>query len=197
MNLRIDIQAGTGMRELTARLRGAGRREMIGAAGYEVQRLTTDHLRALAASRHTTAQRLGAAPSGHLAQAAEKVPAPGALTTIGTEGDAQAVLSIRHPGLSRAFKDVTIRPVAAKALTIPIHALAYNRRAGQIAGLFRIGNVLAIKDGTTVVPLYALVRSVTQKQDRSLLPSDEALQEAASRGARRYIAAALQQKGNL
>lgn len=184
------------LRLLQDALTGEGRVEMVRAAGYEVQRSTADYLRQLAQTRHDTANALGATPSNHLAQAAEKVTQATVSVASGTGIETQAEFVLDHPGMSRAFHDVTIRPRNAKALTIPIAAIAYNRRAGQFDGLFVLGgrgadvgrNLLCRRlDDGTIEPLYLLVRSVTQKQDRSLLPSAEEWNEAALRGARTYL----------
>ncbi len=168
----------------------AGRTELHGAMGYEVQRLTVDYLRGLAATRHTTAQKLGAAPSNHLAQAAEKAESSAALTANASN----ATLTINHPGMIRALRDVTIRPVSAKSLAIPVHALSYNRRPAQIWDVLKLfipkgKNVICMASGNQIVALYVLVRSVTQTQDRSLLPSDEQFEKSAARGALKYFKA--------
>jgi len=188
------------LRRVASALHGSGRMELHQAMGAEVQYLTEDYLRAIAAERHKTADSLGASPSNHLAQAAEKVAQPGALTA---DADA-ATLTINHPGMVRAFRDVTIRPINAKALCIPINAIAYNRRPAQLWDQLKLfipkgTRFIAMKtaDGKSFVALYVMVRSVTQSQDRSLLPSNDQFGEAAARGARRFIGAALQKGGNL
>ena len=213
MNVSVSLgdKASPALRRVIDSLQGAGRRDLLSAMGTEVQHVTTEHLRGLAATRHATAERLGAAPSGHLAQAAEKVAAPAALSANETE----ATLTFNHPGLGRAFHDVTIVPKTSKYLTIPVNAVAYARRAGE----FALQVVFTRKGAWGLVPkdfklppkpwgfaemvqirsvmLFLLVRSVTQKQDRSLLPSDEEWTEAATLGARNYIRDALQRGGAL
>jgi hypothetical protein len=91
----------------------------------------------------------------------------------------------------RALRDVTIVPREAKSLAIPIHALAYNRRPAQIWESLNLfipkGKNVICMPGKTITALYVLVRSVTQKQDRTLLPSDENFQKAAATGAGNYI----------
>jgi hypothetical protein len=200
MNLRIDIRdsATPALKSTISLFSGARRRELNEAMGQEVQHLTADYIAELAASRHDTARKLGAMPTNHLAQASEKVASPAALTSD-AEG---ATLTIDHPGFGRAFHDVTIVPTNVAALTIPISAAAYGRRAREFAGLFRIKgtNVLALAVNGGVVPMFALVRSVTQPQDRTLLPSMEQFQEAAVRGAEQYrqdYKRALSKGGNL
>ncbi|MEO7933208.1 MAG: hypothetical protein ABIT76_08635 [Chthoniobacterales bacterium] len=188
----LDFQtSGRGLKTVISRLHGAGRRDLLTAAITEVQEVTRIHLRDIASTRHATAQRLGASPTGHLAQAAEKV-AGAAITADENE----AALVFNHPGLSRAFRDVTITPTKSKALTIPIAAVAYGRRAGEFAGLFlykgKTGNAfLALQEDGKLKLLYLLLRSVTQKQDRSLLPSQEQWSAAAVQGAKKYVREAL------
>jgi hypothetical protein len=197
MNVKIDIggKLKPGVARVVSALEGEGRIELNHAMGLEVQAVTYHHLRDLAGSRHNTADRLGASPTGFLAQAAEKVGAADAVTSV---ADA-AVLTINHPGMMRAFEDVTITAKAAKALTIPIHRLAYGHRAGEFEGLFVLGgkkfdtgkNILAMKDGDDIIPMFLLVHSVHQPQDRSLLPTDEEWQDAAVEGAENYLREAL------
>ena len=167
---------------------GGNNSELNAAMGHEVQRLTHFHLSFLAATRHTTASKLGATPSNHLAQAAEKVSAPSALSA----DSSSATLTINHPGMIRALRDVTIVPRDAKSLAIPVHALAYNRRPREIWDALKLfipkgKNVICMPSGNTITTLYVLVRSVTQKQDRTLLPSQQNFEKAAKLGAQRYL----------
>lgn len=180
---------------------GSRRAELMAAMGTEVQITTENYLRDLAANRHATAERLGAAATGFLGQAAEQVSSPAALSV---DADA-AVLTIRSPGIARAFHPITIRPINCTYLAIPLNALAYGRRPAE----FRASGEkvkLIIKDGHRTgreeprtkkndeekaapqdVAAFVLVRSVTQQQDRTLLPSDEAWQKAARTGAENFI----------
>lgn len=199
MSAQVNIQHGEpsrALRRLISALGPAGRQEMHGAMGYEVQVLTTDYLRRIASSRHKTANRLGASPSGHLARAAEKVAQPGALSSTSEE----AVITIKHPGMSRAFRDVQIRPKEAKSLAIPIHALAYNRRAAELWKSHNLfipegSRYIAMREADRTVLLYVLVRSVTQKQDRTLLPSNDDMRGAAALGCKNYIRNAIRSGG--
>ena len=143
-----------------------------------VREKTRDYLAGLAETRHDTANRLGATPSGHLAQAARAVEdAP-----VSTDAESGSFV-INHPGMVRAFRDVTIVPRAAKALAIPLNAEAYNRRPRQFGPdaffVFRsktTGNAFLAKrqkeKGEKPLLMYLLVKSVHQPQDRTLLPSD-------------------------
>ena len=165
------------------------RRGMHNAMGFAARNLTRDHLNDIATSRHATASRLGATPSGHWAQAAEK-------TTM--ESDAtSATVTISHPGIGRALHDVDITPGAGKKfLTIPLLAQAYNLRAARVEGLFVAkgkngGLFLAKKESedkdAPVRAWYLLVPSVHQAQDRSLLPSNTEYERAAVDGAIDYL----------
>ena len=40
------------------------------------------------------------------------------------------------PGASRAYHDVTIRPVNRKAIPIPVHQAAYGKKPADVYGLF-------------------------------------------------------------
>lgn len=194
----IDIHsgAGPGLAHVLDRLRGAGRRDLIEAMVVGVQEVTAEHLRGLAGTKHDTANRLGAKPTGHLAQAAEKAAVPEAVSVIAGDGvEGEGTLTIRHPGLARAFGDVTIRAKNAGALTIPVNAAAYGRRAGEMQDLVLMknakGNAFLARpvdgDSKKMEVMYLLVRSVTQKQDRTLLPSQAEWEAAARKGAAAYI----------
>ena len=163
------------------------------AMGYAARTLTRDHLIGLAGSRHDTANRLGASPSGHWAQAVEK-------TTFAADATS-ATVSISHPGIGRAMHDVDIYPSGgAKNITIPLIAQAYNLRASSVwesEGLFVVkgksskgnGAALAVKrlpDGS-LQPWYLLLPHVHQKQDRSLLPTNTEYRTAAKDGAVNYL----------
>lgn len=164
--------------------------EQVGTRGTE---LTRNHLVAIAQTRHATAQRLGATPTGHWGQAAEKTS-----FEANQEG---AIISIDQPGISRVAHDVTIVPDAGKKyLTLPAIAEAYGQRAYRVPDLTLMirmvdGSRRAValarvegegKDRTETV-WYWLVKSVTQTQDRTLLPSDEEYNLAALAGCRDFV----------
>lgn len=161
------------------------RRDLHRSMGARVRELCRNHLIAISNTRKNA---LGAPSSRFWGKAAEKVAPPLA-------DNERALITIHHPGIRRAFEDVKIEPTGGKQwLTIPLIAAAYNRRAYRVKGLFRPGKksdpkrVLSQrnKDGS-LTHWYALVKSVLQKQDRSLLPSDEAFGNAAMQGALDYV----------
>lgn len=156
---------------------GPGRVDLHAAMGAEVQVVTAAHVRELAATRHGTAEKLGASPTNFLAQAAEKIESPAAL---GADADA-ATLTINHPGMSRAFRTVTIVPKnGATHIPIAMNAIAYGRRPREFSQVQFVHKGDAVR---TDIAAYVLVRSVTQKQDRTLLPSHGEWEGAAARGA--------------
>lgn len=137
--------------------------------------LTRKYLAGIATKRHRTAQRLGATPTGILSRAAESPEGRGT-----AEG---AFLTMRPAEvLARAFGDVQITPRAGKKwLTIPIHRASYGKRAGEFPDLKFIrprGKTYALLSrrgpNGNLIHYYLLVRKVSQKQDRTLLPSDDA-----------------------
>lgn len=190
------------LRELATKLQGASGTEASHAMAVEAQLTIVEHLRLLAETRHDTANKLGASPTGFLAQATDVAAAA---DVISADSDS-ATLSMRHPAIARAYRDIQIKPKNAKALAIPINAIAYGRyaREFQDQGLFRLGgrgadvgkNILAMKSGDTVIPLFLLVRSVTQKRDPSLMPSNEQIAAAGARGLGRFVKHALQKARN-
>lgn len=141
--------------------------------------LIRTHLAGLAGSRHATAAKLGASPTGHIrAQACRREHA-----------DANgATISVGIPGIGRAFRDIEIAPRRASALTIPVHRLAYGRTVYEVSrdrSVFRPKgkNYLATSDeeGNLTV-LYLLRTRVRQPRDPSLLPTREDLAWHYARG---------------
>jgi hypothetical protein len=198
MSLRVTISEGSGSGLLAAMrsLNAGGLASLHRAAGTEVQRITAEHIARLRRAPDSFASRLGLPTSGHYAQASEKVSASSALTS----GAAGATLTISHRGFARAFRSLHIVPRSAKALAIPVHKLAAGHRAAELWDRMNLfipkgSRVIAATMGGVVTPMYVLCRSVTQKQDRSLLPSDEAFHAAAVAGARGWLNMALRKGG--
>lgn len=97
-----------------------------------------------------------------------------------TKGDSLGTLgttNIDIPGAARAYTDITIKPVSAKYLTIPIHSSAYGKKVTDFNDLFKPKgkNILAKNEGGQLVAMFALAKSAFQKKDSSLLPPDEHL----------------------
>ena len=87
------------------------------------------------------------------------------------------VTNVDIPGAGRAYHDVTIKPIRAKALTIPIHSSAYGKKVSDFKDLFKPKdkNILARMQNGALVAMFALAKSAFQKQDSSLMPTDESL----------------------
>lgn len=197
MNVEINVPPG-----LLSRLQGfanGGPRQLdvLRGMGEAVKEVTREHLRDLAGSRHTTADRLGGTYTGFLAQAAQAVESAPLQV-----GGGEAAFVINHPGIGRAFHPITIGP-GPKMLSIPLNAIAYGHRIGDfdkvqlfIKGGQRTG---AEKPRTKKndeergvrqdIAAFVLVRSVTQQQDRTLLPSNEQWHAAAKEAAIDIISA--------
>lgn len=156
------------LRAVAAELGNGGAASRNGADN--VVALIRTHLAGLAGSRHATAKKLEASPTGHIrAQACrlERADARGATISIGI------------PGIGRAFQDIEIVPRRASVLTIPVHRLSYGRTVYEVSRdrpVFRPKgkNYLATteKDGQLTV-LYRLRSRVRQPRDPSLLPTRE------------------------
>lgn len=154
---------------------------------------TAEYLRGIAPARHRTATDLGATPTGALSKAAERV--------TGSATEKAATVHVVGSFFARVFRDVTITPKESRALTIPMHAAAYGKRVGELKLQGWVFFMPKTKDGKgkrrpilwaenpngEILPMYVLATSVNQKQDRRLLPSDEAYLAAAEKGARNYL----------
>ena len=92
---------------------------------------------------------------------------------VGLEG----ITNVDIPGASRAYHDVIIRPVRAKMLTIPMHSDAFHHSVRDFNDLFKPKgkNILARNVNGQLVAMFALAKSAFQKQDSSLMPTDDNL----------------------
>ena len=96
------------------------------------------------------------------------------------QGDSQGAIgnvNVNIAGAGRAYHDVTIRPVRARHLTIPIHQSAYGKKVSDFNDLFKPKgkNILARNENGQLVAMFALAESAFQKKDPSLMPPDEHL----------------------
>ena len=162
------------------------------AAGESLAGVVQDYVSDASNARHRTATRLGATPTGHLSEGAEKI-------RMEMEGG-RAVVTVPIPGITRAFGDLHIRPNEKKCLTIPINAAAYGVRAPDLQDdgwhLFTLpasqgpgaGILFGRKDGMpSAVALYLLRTSADIPQDRGLMPSDDEMGEALAYGVKMAI----------
>lgn len=163
----------------------AGRRSMFERAAYAVANLVRRHILRIAPAHHITAAKLGAQPTEFFGKAARRT------TSRATSN--YGLVEIGSAGFSRAFREVTIRPTNGRRwLTIPKSAASYGHTVKEMrshAGwkIYRPGSariLIGVKDGRRV-PLFALAEQAHQRQDRSLLPGDRELGEAASAAAMR------------
>jgi hypothetical protein len=156
---------------------------MAGAA----ERFLKDFGRETSKTEHNTANRLGATPTGHLADAYERVESSSNATAA----------SLWVPGASRlraAFGAYTVTPTGGrKFLTIPVAAEAYGRRAKEFTGLrfMLVGPkktpILGMPQGQgRMTTYYLLVKSATIPEDAGLIPFDDLGAEAAE-AAKAYL----------
>ena len=166
---------------------------------------TRDYIVHVAApTRHTTANRLGAQPTGYLERAANGVRG------VGTQEAAEVIISGDVGIFSRTDGPVTITPKAPKKyLTLPAIAEAYGRRAGEFADLSvlifrkRGSAELLLALGTEIgegankerTVFYWLKKSVTLPQDRELLPSDDDYLQMAEEAADKWIEYEINRQG--
>ena len=164
----------------------AWRRAILGVGATALQIEVARHIRRESSVRHRTASRLGARPTGHLEKGAARI-------TSHATAD-RATVRVPIAGIARAFRDLEIRPVNAKALTIPVSAAAYGHRVRELARMgwssFRPKGhdvLMGRRNGGDAEPLYALKKRVVVRQDRTLLPSDEAVSAAINKACAAYV----------
>jgi hypothetical protein len=144
--------------------------------------------------RHGSAERLGANPSGFRAKAAARV-------TAQSDAEEGRVMIPRNTGLGRAFGNVVLRPGSGRTyLTIPAHRETYGRVVRDFPEeTFKFAVIQSWKTFLALIFRetggghvkgevgYWLRREITQKADRSLLPSDTEYAAAARGGAIDYL----------
>lgn len=192
VNIQIDDTATPILAELHRELTDrAPLNRYIAAAAEAGTRL---HIRSAAGSRHTTAQRLGATPTGYLTKRAELVESSATA--------AEAVVTVTGAIFARVSKSITVRPRTRKMLAIPIRAESYAKRPGEFKDLFVFragqGKVFLARPGAQkgrLEFLFLLKRSVVLPQDRGLLPSDEQFGQLAELAARGYLRKRLRDAG--
>ena len=96
-----------------------------------------------------------------------------------------AVVDIDVPGVTRAYKSLTIRPKVKQYLTVPIHKTAYGHPASDFIDLF----FLKKKNGKAFLAqqlnnggirfIYFLAKRVHQPRNPDLMPSDNELRRSA------------------
>lgn len=118
------------------------------------------------------------------------------------EGDTVSV-GVQTLGIGRALHDIVIQPVEATKLAIPVSEAAYGMSPreysrfhprGTPEALFRPKGKdwLAKNEDGNLVLMYVLKDSVTQKQDRTLLPPDEEMNATISNAVHDAVEAILQ-----
>ena len=175
-----------------------GRKALNSGAAESLWAACRSHLRSYALSHHGSAMRLGARPTGHLEQAAA--------SSVWSADDASGRVEISAPGIGRVFRALEIVPKRARALTIPVHALAYGRRVAEVSRSHEVfrpkrkggkpANYLAAVIDGRLTPLYVLVRRASVPQERSMLPADDALGKAAASGMLGVIRRAMERKAS-
>ena len=169
-------------------LKPGSRRHIFSAAAAAVSDLVRRHIAADAPRRHVHALLNGQGRrTGFMEKAARK--------TVFHADETHGEVVIPSPGFGRAFHDVEIVPTHGAALTLPVSKFSYGRSVKVLQSLgwmiFRPKGKSVIlgyqKNQTkrngqhTPIPLYILKKSVRQRQDRTLLPSDAAISTTASR----------------
>lgn len=192
MSLLIQIALGADVAPILRQLSDAleDGTELHRYVAGEAERMTRDHILEASLTRHKTAERLGAQPTGYLERAAEGVSSR-------AETDAAViVLGGDNQIFKRAFGPVEVRPRTRKFLTIPAKAAAYGKRAREFdleLIVFKAEDsdaarlALGKRNGDEVDVYYWLVRKATLPEDRGLLPTDDQFAAAAEMGAVAYL----------
>lgn len=186
VTLNITPRVHPKLRGMLSDLGPVWRRAILGVGANGLQIEVARHIRREATARHRTATRLGVRPTGHLAKGAARI------TSHATASAAYVLVPIA--GISRAFRDLVITPVNASALTIPVAAASYGHRVRELARMgWRIFRpkghdvLMGSRDGGEAQALYALRKRVVVRQDRTLLPSDEAVSSAINKACASYV----------
>ena len=174
MNVKLEMQDFGKLAALMNALGPSNRQRLnaVGAKALEVK--VRAHVARISSSRHGSAGRLGASPTGHYRKGMRGIA--GHATASGGE------VVIPIAGISRAYHDITLTTPTIngkKYLTIPKHAAAYGHTVPELKRrgwkIFRPGKKLCLlgykRKGEKPVMLFSLAEAVHQRQDPSLLPS--------------------------
>ena len=174
MNVKLEMKDFGKLAALMNALGPSNRQRLnaVGAKALEVK--VRAHVARISASRHGSAGRLGASPTGHYRKGMRGIA--GHATASGGE------VVIPIAGISRAYHDITLTTPTSggkKYLTIPKHAAAYGHTVPELKRrgwkIFRPGKKLCLlgykRKGEKPVMLFSLAEAVHQRQDPSLLPS--------------------------
>lgn len=105
--------------------------------------------------------------------------------TFWTASATEAEVTIAKDGIRQRFLGGEIKPVNARALTVPVHPEAHGRRAAEFGPELRLVlfggtasnpnaiGMLVLGKGATAPVYYLLVGSVSQDPDPTVLPSDD------------------------
>ena len=191
MNVQLQIQDFGKLAALMNALGPSNRQRLnaVGAKALEVK--VRAHVARVSASRHGSAGRLGATPTGHYRKGMRGIA--GHATSSGGE------VVIPIAGISRAYHAITLNTPTSggkKYLTIPKHAAAYGHTVPELRSrgwtFFRPpadgakliskkprrfdkykNCLMGSKNGEKPVIMFALAETVHQRQDPLLLPSRE------------------------
>lgn len=161
------------------------RKPLHAAIAEDAKVRTRRWIRAAAEQRHTTAEALGAQPTGYLGKRAREVES--------SHDNNGGRITVKGAIFARVFRPVVVTPKRAKLLTIPVAREAYGKRARDFDNLVfkkskKTGNTfLARKHGRGLRALFVLLKSVTLPQDAGLLPNDAQFGQWAEAVAREHI----------
>lgn len=185
--IQVDIQGIEESLMDLQRLRNAlaERGPMHAQMATDLKDFTREYL--VADTRHATAAKLGATPTGHR----EKIGKSETIIEAHSDAQRARVLIPVNTGLGRAFHPIDLKALD-KLLVRSASALTYGKsprdfpegvlKFGMIQGRFP-GLVFAADNA----PAYFLMRKMHQDQDRTLLPSDAAYAEAGRRSVHTYL----------
>jgi hypothetical protein len=164
-----------------------------GIAG-RLEQVTRSHITKASLTRHKTATRLSAKPTGYLEKKEGTVESQ-------VTGNADGLIQISVYGdiFARVDGPVSVKPRTKKWLAIPATAEAYGKRPYEIDGLrfvlMKKGKLAALVrvKGTDGKPksevIFWLKKGVTLPQDRGLLPSEQQYLDAMEMAANDFMTA--------
>lgn len=174
-----------------------------GIAG-RLEQCTRDHIFVASKTRHKTASRLSAKPTGYLEKTAGTVE-----SQVTGNHDGLIQLSVYGDIYARVDGPVSVSPKNKKWLAIPATAESYGKRPREIAGLrfqrMKEGKLAALvrdtdekdADGRTKSEvIFWLKKGVTLPQDRGLLPSEGQYLEAMEKAADDFMTKLAQQEAS-
>jgi len=169
MKISINLKGDTQLSSLLKDLKGMPEEtSLLNAISYAGENTVREHLYA----KDRQPNKMGAPKTHYYRQAGD--------SASGAVANSKVIITVKQLGIRQRYYGGTITPKRAKRLTIPLKAISRGKRASEFKDLYVRGKALGRDTGGNFEALYALVKSVTQRPDKAVLPEAYKMLESAN-----------------